>query len=943
MQRNRHIVRCSLYVCITFLLGLLVTQTVQAQQTITGTVSNRDSKDPLIGAKVLVRGTTAGGLTDEKGAFKFVSPKPAPVDIVITYLGYDTLIQTVTNFSGPLRFLLEERAIQVEEVEITATGISERQKQSPLSIESMSISAIKETPSISFYDGLGSLKGVDLTAASLGFKIINTRGFNSTSPVRTLQIIDGVDNQAPGLNFSLGNFLGSSDLDVEQVELVVGASSAFYGPNAFNGVISMKTKSPFIHKGLSVSLKAGERSFGEVALRYAHAFKNKAGKDSWAFKLNAYYLTADDWEADNLDPVDESSVPASNPGRFDAVNRYGDENLSSGINNATSKGEQVTFPGLGRWYRTGYEEVDLVDYDTRNLKLAGAIHFKVRPEVELILSSSFGTGTTVYQGDNRYSLKDILFYQNRIELRKENKFFLRAYATNEDAGNSYDAVFTAFRLQELSRSDNDWSVAYRNYWGGSVPPTNPLFVRGGMVNRVRALEGFPKLGPAPDFFFDFNKANQILLANQDSLSRWHELAQNFADNGGPSPRLVPGTPAFTEAFNKITSTPLREGGTRLVDRSALYHVHGEYLFDLNPFKLTLGGNGRLYKPVSDGNIFSDTADIKIENFEFGLYGGLERNIWDDKIKLNATLRLDKNQNFDPILSPALSAVWNIDDNNILRASFASAIRNPTLADQYLYYNVGRAILLGNLNGIDNLVDTASLRNYFNSTNLDISLLKYFDIDPIQPEKVQTLEMGYRTTLFKRMYVDMSYYFSRYKDFIGYNVGVDIVLDPLLNRVLSAQGYRVAANARDIVTTQGYSIGANYYFDNGLALNGNYSWNKLNTQSDDPIIPAFNTPEHKYNLGVSGRNLQIQGLREWGFNVNYKWIQGFTFEGSPQFTGKIPSYDLLDAQINRRIPNLKSTIKIGASNVLNKKQFQAYGGPRIGRMAYFSITTDIPNL
>jgi iron complex outermembrane receptor protein len=91
----------------------------------------------------------------------------------------------------------------------------------------------KKRPSANFYDGLGSLKDVDLTTASLGFTVINTRGFNSTSPVRSLQIIDGVDNQSPGLNFSLGNFLGCSELDVKKVDLIVGASSAFYGPNAF--------------------------------------------------------------------------------------------------------------------------------------------------------------------------------------------------------------------------------------------------------------------------------------------------------------------------------------------------------------------------------------------------------------------------------------------------------------------------------------------------------------------------------------------------------------------------------------------------------------------------------------------------------------------------------------------------------------------------------------
>ena len=107
---------------------------------------------------------------------------------------------------------------------------------------------------------------------------MNTRGFNSTSPVRSLQIIDGVDNASPGLNFALGNFLGASELDLMKVEIIAGASSAFYGPNAFNGVISMQTKSPFQFPGFSAHVKAGERNLQEYGIRYAKVFKNKEGK-----------------------------------------------------------------------------------------------------------------------------------------------------------------------------------------------------------------------------------------------------------------------------------------------------------------------------------------------------------------------------------------------------------------------------------------------------------------------------------------------------------------------------------------------------------------------------------------------------------------------------------------------------------------------------------------
>ena len=82
-----------------------------------------------------------------------------------------------------------------------------------------------------------------------------------------------------------------------------------------------------------------------------------------------------------------------------------------------------------------------------------------------------------------------------------------------------------------------------------------------------------------------------------------------------------------------------------------------------------------------------------------------------------------------------------------------------------------------------------------------------------------------------------------------------------------------------------------------------------------------------------------GKNTLGFNLNYKWIEGFIFEGSPQFSGAIPTYDLVDAQINCTLPKQHLTLKLGASNLLNNKQFQTYGGPRIGRMAYLTLTYD----
>lgn len=296
-----------------------------------------------------------------------------------------------------------------------------------------------------------------------------------------------------------------------------------------------------------------------------------------------------------------------------------------------------------------------------------------------------------------------------------------------------------------------------------------------------------------------------------------------------------------------------------------------------------------------------------------------------------------------LVSPAASIVFKPKAGNFLRLSFSSALRNPTLSDQYLSLNVGRAILAGNLHGVKNLITVPSLSDYLNT--LDIRKLKYFDIDPIRPERVKTIEIGYRTTLFNSLYADMGYYYSIYNDFIGYNIGVAGTFDPVSGFPRSLQAYRYAANSTNQVTTQGFNAGLNYYFNKYFQLSGNYSLNKLIKEfKDDPIIPAFNTPTNKYNLSISGRDIPLKfgsvRLQDFGFNINYKWIQSYTFEGSPQFTGFIPSYDLLDGQINWKLRSLNTTIKIGASNILNNKVFQVYGGPRIGRLAYISFVYEV---
>ncbi len=934
---------------ILLLLFVLIPISLIAQNpmVIKGVIRDKKTGEKLIGATVSIKGSNMGASTNFDGEFLLKTTQPLPLQLVASYIGYIPIEVTVTSSTKPLDIRIAENNQQLKEVEIRDSRISEKQKQAPLTIETMDAIAIKETPAANFYEGLAHLKGVDLTSASIGFKIINTRGFNSTSPVRSLQLIDGVDNQSPGLNFSLGNFLGASELDVQRVDLVVGASGAYYGPNAFNGVINMVTKTPWQFPGLSASVKVGERNLFEGAVRFAQVFKNTKGDEKFAYKFNFFYLRANDWEANNYDATMQSKDGKNNPGGYDAVNVYGDENQSR---NQQAPGF-TTFTGMNRFYRTGYKEEDLVDYNTKNIKTSASLHYKLTKQQELIYAFNFGTGTTVYQGDNRFSLRNILFFQNRIEWRKEEDFFIRAYATNEDAGDSYDAYNTALKLQGYAKRDQDWSRDYKAQW-----TSDPNFIQ----DRIDALPGMPQGNfPYPPGYIQ-SREDYLINNYNDSLIMYHQMAAQFADgsenlpgttsqniNGNSAQAFFkPGTARYDSAFQSIISKRSSEGGSRFYDKSALYHIMGEKRFKISTFTFIVGANYRQYRPNSAGTIFLDTGKIKITNWEVGSFLGGEKKILDDKIKFTATIRLDKNQNFKPLLSPALSIVFSPLKQHTIRASFSSAIRNPTLTDQYFYLPVGQATLIGNLNGFERLVTVESVQAFRDSPIPSRDTLEYFNVDAVKPERVKTIEFGYRAELFEKVYIDLNYYFSTYTDFLGFRVGINLVIDS--NNIIqpSTRAYRVTTNSKDVVTTQGFSGGLNYYFRKYLGFNGNYSWNVLDRKnSNDPIIPAFNTPEHKYNLGLSGRDIRIKFgnviSNHWGYNINYKWIQGFLFEGSPQFTGNVPTYDMVDAQINKKIARKFNTvIKLGANNLLNNKQLQVYGGPRVGRMIYLSVLIEL---
>ena len=636
----------------TCLFMLLLSVTAWAQTTISGQITDISGL-PVPGTSLKVKGKMAGTTTDSKGNFALTTNTAPPFALVVSSVGFSTQEVTVTGNSSTIKVRLVEQALQGQEIVVAASRVEESVMKSPVAVEKMDIRAIRETPAVSFYDALANLKGVDMATQGLLFKSVNMRGFGATGNVRTVQMIDGMDNSAPGLNFPVDNIVGMPELDVESVEILPGAASALYGPNAINGLILMTSKSPFLYQGLSANVKTGimnasnrataTTGFYDGSIRYAKAFNNKI-----AFKLNLSYIRANDWQATNYNNlnVNGEQVGVNDPARglgvapnYDGVNVSGDEAQASLLPNQSVS-------------RTGYKEVDLVDYNTKSLKFNGAVHYRITEKAELIGQLNYGQGTTVYTGAERYSLRNFSITQAKLELRGSN-YSLRAYTTQERSGDSYAAGLTSIFMNEAWKPSTTWFGEFA-----------------GAFAQARGA-GQPE--------------DQALVT-----------ARGVADQGRP----LPGTPAYQTLLETYRNKPISQGGGAFLDKSNLYHAEGVYNFkDIIKFAdVLVGANVRQYQLGSEGTLFADQAEGRtgrININEYGAFAQVGKELLDNHLKLTGSLRYDKNQNFEGQFTPRVSAVTTFGDHNV-RLSYQTGFRIPTTQDQYIDLQTPNARLIGGL-------------------------------------------------------------------------------------------------------------------------------------------------------------------------------------------------------------------------------------------------------
>ncbi len=922
---------------LTCLLFLVFSSMAYTQIRVSGLVKESGTDEPLTGVNISIKGTLNGTVSDVNGNFFLKTDTPPPFVLVFSFIGYGKEEVEITGSMDDLLIEMQARAILGQEVVISASRIEENIMASPVTIEKMTSRDVEQIPTANFYDGLYSIKGVDMNVHSLTFRFPNARGFTGETNVRMNQFVDGVDNSSPGLSFSAGNIFGLSNIDVESVELLVGASSALYGPGGMNGVLLMNSKNPFEYEGLTLSLQGGMMHLSDpyadgatpmvnLDMRYA-----KNVNDKLAFKITGTYLDATDWYGvDYRDKyrLDDPTITRENNEGYDGVNVYGDDivvpvNLAevapsvlAGV--ADARGLVPGSPEYESFIndnlhlfpdqlitRTGWKEKELVDYNTHIIRLNAALHYRFSKNFEAILRGGYGNGSSVYTAQNRFAFKNFTMSNIQAEINNPD-FYFRTYYIWENSGDTYNA-------------------------GGA----------GAMINEAWK--------PSANWYEDYiaSYTQQILLgaSEEDALKFARLVAENRDEHGNifnPLENAFPyaGSEEFNQSFEQVIKTPINGGGAMVLDKSKMFHTEGMYNFSryIPWFELQAGASYRHYNINSEGTVFADTPGNPIGIDQYGGYVQLNKNLLNEHLRITLAARYDKNQYFKGRATPRLSLVYSVDKDldHTIRGSVQTAYRFPSIADQWVNLDVGAYRVIGGLPQVHELYDFEGNPVYPLSSANPVTGEPVLDDGPFvipefEPERVIAYEIGYKGLfLNKLLFLDSYVFVNTFNGFLATQV---LVQNP---NTEEERRFQTTVSTDEPVTSWGWALGLDMLLPKGFFASGNVAYNALESIEDKApgFQSRFNTPRYRFNLSVGKRQFHDQ----IGFKLSYRWQDTFLWE-SAFGVAQMPAYATLDAQLSYTFESLYTTVKVGGSNALNDWYTSSFGSASIGGLYYLTLVFD----
>ncbi|OEJ99287.1 SusC/RagA family protein [Flavivirga aquatica] len=315
---------------LTLLLAFVVQITFAQEKTISGIITD-SSGLPLPGATILIKGTSSGSSSDFDGKYS-ISAKQGGI-LIFSFVGYTTQ-ETPINSSNTINITMKEDTESLEEVVITALGVSREKKSLGYSTQKVKGDELTAVKSGNFVNALsGKASGIKITKTTNmgGSTNVLIRGNTSlTGNNQALFVIDGVpisnrntntraQQQAQGGNYDYGNAASDINPDnIESVNVLKGAAaSALYGSRAANGVIMITTKKGKKSKGYGVTINSGV-TFGSIDKSTFTKYQNEYGAGYGPYYGDCECLYLNNHIDINGDGIPDTSVPFTEDGSYGA-------------------------------------------------------------------------------------------------------------------------------------------------------------------------------------------------------------------------------------------------------------------------------------------------------------------------------------------------------------------------------------------------------------------------------------------------------------------------------------------------------------------------------------------------------------------------------------------------------------------------------------------------
>jgi iron complex outermembrane receptor protein len=404
----------------------------------------------------------------------------------------------------------------------------------------------------------------------------------------------------------------------------------------------------------------------------------------------------------------------------------------------------------------------------------------------------------------------------------------------------------------------------------------------------------------------------------------HRLARTVAPMGDP-----PADPHELDAMRDAM---------KFIDNSSMIDSELQLRYKYAGVKATVGGQVRRYTPVSEGT-YLDDADQSIGATEVGSYIQLDTTL-KERLRIAGAARVDTHSLYDTQLSPKLAVQYEVAPSHNVRVGYNRAFKSPTILENFLRIN---NVQLGNRTGF-------IIR--------DAGGAVVAEIDPLRPERVDAIEVGYKGAIADRVYIDVVGYQSWYRDFISPQT---LIANPMTTMTYAEypDGTRTAAglpNEGQLFTyvnfgsavVRGADLGVDFRPIPRITLSGNISLLKLAEFENDNDLQKdllLNVPTIKLGGSVQAEDLPVKNA--FG-RVDGRYRNRFAFESgywnAQTLLGHgMPARVVVDLTLGYKLPKHGVTISGTVANLFDDPVPDVLGAPEPGRFAWLQVIYDYNGL